>query len=181
MAPKRQPSATLPVSAGRIAQSIRLLRGQRVMLDADLAALYEVETRALTQAVKRNPGRFPPDFMFQLTREEFAHLRSQSVISSEWGGRRYPPRAFTEQGVAMLSSVLRSRRAIDVNVEVMRAFVALRRMLAEHADLARKLAALEQRYDARFKVVFEAIRGLMAPPEPRKKHAIGFAPWKDES
>ena len=143
------------------------------MLDADLAALYEVETRVLVQAVKRNLERFPEDFMFQLTQEEFVILRSQSVISSNWGGRRYPPYAFTEQGVAMLSSVLRSPRAIQVNIEIVRAFIRLRRILASHAELARKLDALEKRHDVQFKEVFEAIRQLMAPPEP-KRRTIGF-------
>ena len=157
----------------RIERAILLIRRQKVILDADLAVLYGVETRVLVQAVKRNLGRFPEDFMFQLNREEFAILRSQSVTSSDWGGRRYPPYAFTEQGVAMLSSVLRSQRAIRVNIEIMRAFIRLRQILASHAVLARKLDALEKKYDAQFKEVFEAIRQLMAPPEP-KRRAIGF-------
>jgi phage regulator Rha-like protein len=161
------------VPVGRIEKAILLVRKQKVMLDADLAALYGVETRVLVQAVKRNLERFPEDFMFQLSREEFAVLRSQSVTSSDWGGRRYPPYSFTEQGVAMLSSVLRSQRAIQVNIEIMRAFIRLRKMLASHAELARKLDALEKKYDAQFKEVFEAIRQLMAPPET-KKRAIGF-------
>jgi hypothetical protein len=138
-----------------------------------LAELYQVEPRVLVQAVKRNIARFPEDFMFQLTEEEFSNLKSQIVISS-WGGlRRARPYAFTEQGVAMLSSVLRSKRAIQVNIEIMRAFVRLRRMLASHADLARKLEALEKKYDAQFRVVFEAIRELMKPPET-KRRPIGF-------
>ena len=161
------------VPVERIERSIMLVRRQKVMLDADLAALYGVETRVLVQAVKRNLERFPEDFMFQLSREEFDILRSQSVTSSDWGGRRYPPYAFTEQGVAMLSSVLRSQRAIQVNIEIMRAFIRLRQMLASHAELARKLDALEKKYDAQFKEVFMAIRRLMAPPEP-KRRAIGF-------
>ncbi|MBE0430695.1 MAG: ORF6N domain-containing protein [Dehalococcoidia bacterium] len=143
------------------------------MLDADLAALYGVETKVLVQAVKRNLVRFPEDFMFQLSQEEFAILRSQIVTSSDWGGRRYPPYAFTEQGVAMLSSVLRSQRAIQVNIQIMRTFIRLRQMLATHANLARKLDALERKYDAQFKQVFDAIRQLMAPPEP-KRRALGF-------
>ena len=164
------------VPAGRIERAILLIRGQKVMLDVDLAGLYGVPTRVLVQAVKRNLRRFPGDFMFQLTPEEFAGLRSQIVISSSGrGGRRTLPYAFTEQGVAMLSSVLRSRRAIHVNVEIMRAFVRLRQMLASHADLARKLAALERKYDAQFRVVFDAIRELMAPA-PRKRPPIGFQP-----
>ncbi len=161
------------VPVDRIEKIILLLRRQKVMLDADLAGLYGVETKVLVQAVKRNLERFPEDFMFQLSREEYDNLRSQSVTSSDWGGRRYPPYAFTEQGVAMLSSVLRSRRAVQVNIEIMRAFIRLRQMLASHAELARKLDALEKKYDAQFKDVFEAIRQLMAPPEP-KRRAIGF-------
>ena len=161
------------VPAERIEKSILLLRKQKVMLDSDLAALYEVETKALVQAVKRNLERFPEDFMFQLSRDEFSILRSQSVTSSHWGGRRYPPYAFTEQGVAMLSSVLRSQRAVQVNIEIMRAFIRLRQMLASNAELARKLDELEKKYDAQFKEVFEAIRQLMTPTEP-KRRAIGF-------
>ena len=157
-----------------IESSIFLIRGQKVMLSRHLAALYEVEPRALVQAVKRNIERFPSDFMFQLTPEEFGNLKSQIVISS-WGGlRRASPYAFTEQGVAMLSSVLRSGRAVRVNIEIMRAFVKLREMLAMHKDLARKLEALERKYDAQFKVVFDAIRQLMAPPQVKRRR-IGFA------
>jgi len=143
------------------------------MLSTDLAGLYQVEARVLVQAVKRNIARFPQDFMFQLTEEEFSNLKSQIVISS-WGGlRRARPYAFTEQGVAMLSSILNSERAIKVNIEIMRAFVRLRKMLASHADLARKLDALEKKYDAQFKVVFDAIRQMMTPPESKRRH-IGF-------
>ena len=148
------------------------------MLDADLAELYEVETRVLVQAVKRNLERFPSDFMFQLEKQELAILRSQSVTSS-WGGRRYPPYAFTEQGVAMLSTVLRSPRAIAVNIEIMRAFVRLRLILASNKDLARRLDQLEAKTDAKFKVVFEAIRELMTPPES-KKRPIGFVTPKEK-
>ena len=161
------------VSVERIEQAILLIREEKVILDAELAVLYGVETKVLVQAVKRHIYRFPPDFMFQLTKEEFDHLRSQIVTSSRWGGRRYPPYAFTEQGVAMLSSVLNSPRAIQVNIEIMRAFIRLRRMLASHAELARKLAALEKKYDAQFKAVFDAIRQLMAPPAPKCRR-IGF-------
>jgi len=172
------------VSPRRIELAILLIRGENVILDATIASLYGVTVGQLNQAVKRNRDRFPPDFMFQLTKEELknlraqgaANLKSQSVISSSgWGGRRIRPHAFTEQGVAMLSSVLRSGRAIRVNIEVMRAFVRLRRMLASHADLARKLDALERKYDAQFRVVFDAIRELMAPPV-RKPRSIGFHP-----
>jgi hypothetical protein len=164
--------ATLEQHAA-IAQAIRLIRGERVMLDHDLASLYGVETRVLVQAVRRNIARFPADFMFQLSVLELETLRSQSVISRSWGGRRYRPYAFTEQGVAMLSSVLRSPRAVAVNVEIMRAFVRLRRVLASHAELARKLEQLEQRYDAQFRTVFDAIRELMRPPVPEHRR-IGF-------
>jgi len=162
------------IPAERIERSIYLIRGEKVMLDADLAALYEVATKQLIQAVKRNQARFPQDFMFQLNPEETAALRSQLVTSNAGrGGRRYPPHVFTEQGVAMLSSVLRSQRAILVNVAIMRAFVHLRQLLATHADLAGKLAALEKKYDAQFKVVFDAIRELMTPPQ-KNKGEIGF-------
>lgn len=151
------------------------VRGQKVMLSTHLAELYGVEPRALVQAVKRNRARFPGDFMFQLSPGEFAGLKSQFVTSS-WGGlRRAAPYAFTEQGVAMLSGVLRSPRAVAVNVEIMRAFVRLRRMLEQSAELARRLDDLEQRYDAQFKVVFDAIRELMAPPDTRPGR-IGFRP-----
>ncbi len=169
------PAGQSLVPAERIERCIHVIREQKVMLDADLAGLYEVETGGLVRAVKRNLDRFPDDFMFQLTEEEFAILRCQSGTSSQWGGRRFRPYAFTEQGVAMLSSVLRSKRAVQVNVEIMRAFVRLRQLLASHADLLRKLEALEKKYDAQFKVVFEAIRQLMAPPPPEpKKGRIGF-------
>jgi hypothetical protein len=163
----------IPVPLRRIEQAILQVRGHRVMLDTDLAALYGVETGALVRAVKRNAYRFPEDFTFQLTPQEFDNLRCQFGISSSWGGRRHPPYAFTEQGVAMLSSVLRSKRAAQVNVEIMRAFVRLRRILAENAGLARRLDELEKKYDVQFKVVFDTIRQLMLPPEPRKKR-IGF-------
>jgi len=163
----------------RVERVILLLRGHRVMLDADLATLYEVSVRRLNEQVGRNRDRFPEDFMFQLSREEHANLKSQFATSSSWGGRRTAPYAFTEQGVAMLSSVLRSSRAVHVNIEIMRAFVRLREMLKGNADLARRLAVLETRYDAQFKVVFEAIRKLMTPPvkAPRRigfrTHALG--------
>jgi hypothetical protein len=162
------------VPAERIARSILILRGRKVLLDADLAALYGVRTKAVVQAVKRNPERFPDDFAFRLTGDEFARLRSQSVTSNEGrGGRRHAPHAFTEQGVAMLSSVLRSPRAIAVNIEIVRVFVKLRQVMASHANLARKLEDLERRYDAQFKVVFDAIRQLMLPSAPKARRA-GF-------
>jgi len=145
------------------------------MVDADLAELYEIPVKILNQAVKRNRSRFPEDFMFQLTAEESDSLRSHFVTLNTGRGRhrKYLPFAFTEQGVAMLSSVLRSKRAVQVNVEIMRAFVRLRQILASNTELARKLAALERKYDAQFKVVFDAIRELMAPPTP-KRRKIGF-------
>jgi hypothetical protein len=159
------------------------------MLDVDLAKLYETPTKALLQAVKRNIDRFPEDFAFRLSLQEVRALRSQIVTSNEQpdenidnsptvdvgrGGRTYLPYVFTEQGVAMLSSVLSSPRAVKVNIEIMRAFVRLRRLIASHADLARKLEGLEKKYDAQFKVVFDAIRQLMIPPEPKKKGRLGF-------
>ena len=157
----------------RIECAILLIREQKVMLDNDLATLYGVETKTLVRAVKRNRDRFPEDFMFRLSPEEFENLRRQFGTSSSWGGRRYAPYAFTEQGVAMLSSVLRSPRAVAVNIEIMRAFVRLRRMLASNVELARKLDALEQRYDVQFKAVFDAIRQLMTPPA-KERRSIAF-------
>lgn len=144
------------------------------MLDADLAGLYGVTTKRLNEQVRRNRSRFPDDFMFQLTAEEVLSLRSQIATSKQGrGGRRYAPLVFTEQGIAMLSTVLNSERAIQVNIEIMRAFVRLQEMIATHRDLARKLETLEKKYDAQFKVVFDAIRELMTPPES-KKRKIGF-------
>jgi hypothetical protein len=163
-----------------IEKKIFLIRGEKVMLDSDLAELYGVETFNLNKAVKRNIDRFPEDFMFQLSREEADSLRFQIGMSKKTGrgGRRYLPFVFTEQGVAMLSSVLNSKRAVQVNIEIMRAFVKLRQMLASNAELARKLEALEKKYDAQFKVVFDAIRQLMSPALP-KKSRIGFRREKD--
>lgn len=163
------------VVVGHVERAIRVVRGSRVLLDSDLATLYGVDVKTLNQAVKRNRSRFPADFVFQLTVTEARDLRSQIVTSSfaGHGGRRTLPYAFTEQGVAMLSSVLRSPRAVAVNVEIMRAFVRLRHLLAENADLARKLATLERKYDGQFRVVFDAIRQLIAP-SPKPKRPIGF-------
>jgi ORF6N domain len=151
------------------------LRGERVMLDEELAGLYGVETKELVRAVLRNADRFPLDFMFQLAESECEVLRCQFGTSNRVGrgGRRYRPYAFTEHGIAMLSSVLRSPRAVRVNIEIVRAFIRLRRMLATHADLARKLEALEKKYDGQFKVVFDAIRAMMAEPAPKGRR-IGF-------
>lgn len=155
---------------------IHLIRGQRVMLSSDLARLYGVAPRALLQAVKRNASRFPSDFMFPLGRQEVADLKSQIVISSWGGARRALPYAFTEQGVAMLSSVLRSERAIEINVAIMRAFVKLREALMANVQLAAKLAELERQianHDEHIQALFDAVRQLMTPPEPPPKQ-IGF-------
>ena len=158
----------------RVEQAIYLIRGQKVMLDRDLAALYDVETRVLNQAVKRNEKRFPSDFMFELTREEIMRV-SQNVIPSEAPDIKYSNRvfAFTEQGVAMLSGILKSDRAVEVNIAIMRTFVKLRRMLESNEELSRRLDELESKYDEQFRMVFEAIRELMIPPES-KKRPIGF-------
>ncbi|OGJ66848.1 DNA-binding protein [Candidatus Peribacteria bacterium RIFCSPHIGHO2_12_FULL_55_11] len=159
----------------RIERSILVLRHRKVMLDSDLAGLYGVETRVLIQAIRRNQDRFPEDFMFQLTQKELNALRSQSVISNVGrGGRRYRPYVFTEEGVAMLSTVLRSSQAIHVSIAIMQAFVKLRELLSTQKDLVKKLDNLEQKYDAQFKVIFDAIRQLMAPPVPKNKRRIGF-------
>jgi hypothetical protein len=168
------------VPVASIERRIYLVRGEKVMLDADLAELYEVPTKVFNQAVKRNLDRFPEDFMFRVTKEESESLRSQIVTSKIGrGGRRTLPYVFTEQGVAMLSSVLRSRRAIEVNIAIMRAFVNLRRMMLSNEELNRKVNALEQKYDENFKVVFDALRRLLAAPEkPRRR--IGFSISRDK-
>ena len=173
-----------------VAQLIFFIRGEKVMLDADLAKLYGVTTKALNQAMRRNKTRFPEDFAFRLSREEFDNMRSQIVTTSRdrsaiWSqivttSQKYRrsdslPVAFTEQGVAMLSSVLRSARAVEVNIAIMRTFVQLRRLMDTNRDLARKIEALEKKYDEQFAVVFEAIKQLIAPPAPTKKE-IGFHP-----
>ena len=166
-------AGSLMLSEGNIESRIFMIRGHKIMLSPDLAELYGVETKVLVQAVKRHIERFPDDFMFQLTYQEFSNLKSQ-IVTSSWGGiRRAMPYAFTEQGVAMLSGILNSHRAIQVNIEIMRAFVRLRQMLATNRDLARKLPELEKKYDSQFKIVFDALRELMKPPlKPRRK--IGF-------
>ena len=168
---------------GNLTQSIKhyilLIRGEKVLLDSDLAKLYGVETKVLVQAVKRNIERFPKDFMFQLTQEEYQLLRSQIVTSKKRGGRQYAPFVFTEQGVAMLSSVLKSSKAVQVNIEIMRAFVALRQMLFEHKELAAKLHQLEKKYDKQFKAIFDAMREFMTPEKPQGR-PIGFIWPKDE-
>jgi len=159
--------------AERIEHAILVVRGERVMLDEDIAALYGVETKTLIRAMKRNLDRFPLDFMFQVTQEEVEILRYQFGTSKGRGGRRYLPYAFTEQGVAMLSSVLHSERAVRVNIEIMRAFVRLRREMASRADLVRRFDELEKKYDGQFTVVFDALRQMMKPPE-RGTRRIGF-------
>jgi hypothetical protein len=168
--------AIIPVE--NIEEKIFLIRGQRIMLDRDLAELYEVETRVLNQAVRRNIERFPDDFMFSLTREEIMRI-SQIVTScrpNTIGSLKFSKNVlvFTEQGVAMLSGVLNSQRAVQANIAIMRAFVKLREMIASHKDLAHKLASLEKKYDAQFRVVFDAIRQVMNPLVPDKKRKIGF-------
>ena len=165
--------AALPAEV--IEQKIYMIRRQKVMLDADLAELYGVTTGNLNLAVRRNPKRFPQDFMFQLSRQETQSLLLQNARAKGRGGRRTPPYAFTEQGVAMLSSVLNSERAIEVNIGIMRAFVRLRSMLAGHADLARRLEKLEQKYDDQLKEVFEAIGEMMEPEPVPPARRIGFA------
>lgn len=179
----KPPQSLIPVE--RIERAILSIRGQRVLLDRDRSSLYRVETRSLVQAVKRNLRRFPPDFMFQLTPQELTNWRSQIVISNPAAkmGLRRRPYAFTEQGIAMLSSVLNSDRAIAVNIEIMRAFVRLRDVLANHADLAKRLDELECKYDKQFAVVFDAIRQLMTPPTHQKRE-MGYhtlVEWKSQS
>ena len=164
------------IPSERVEQKIYLIRGQKVMLDRDLAELYGVETKILNQAVKRNSDRFPMDFMFQLSLIEASNLRSQIVTSSfdkGWGGLRRPPFAFTEQGVAMLSSILKSHRAIAVNIQIIRTFTKLREMISENDRLRRKLEVLEKQYDEQFKIVFDALRRILAEDE-QPKPEIGF-------
>lgn len=164
------------ISVEVIATKIWEMRGKRVMLDRDLALLYGVETRQLTRQVRRNIDRFPDDFMFRLTKEEF--LKCQ-IGTSSWGGARKLPYAFTEQGVAMLSSVLSSKRAIKVNIQIMRAFIKLKELLLTHKDLAIKIEALESKYadhDEKIKVIFEAIKKLLEPPTVKERRIIGFQP-----
>jgi hypothetical protein len=155
-----------------IAGKIYSIRGERVMLDYDLASLYNLEAKRLKEAVRRNRKRFPEDFMFELSKHEYENLRSQ-FASSSWGGQRYTPYAFTEQGVAMLSGILNSDRAINVNIAVMRAFVQMRRMLETHRDLDEKIRKLESKYDEQFSMVFEAIRQLIRK-ENEPRNPVGF-------
>jgi hypothetical protein len=169
------------IDSNAIMSNILVIRGHRVLLDSNLAVLYQVETKALTRAVRRNAERFPGDFMFQLAAEESGALRSQfgALETGRGKHRKYAPYVFTEQGVAMLSSVLNSQRAVQVNIEIMRAFVRLRETVSTHKDLARQLIALESRYDRQYKVVFDAIRELMKEPES-KRRGIGFTAKIDD-
>ena len=160
-----------------IENKIFIIRGKKIMLDRDLAVLYGVETKLINRAVKRNIDRFPEDFMFQLTKEEFDNLRFHFGTSS-WGGQRYLPYPFTENGVAMLSSVLNSKRAIHVNIQIMRTFTKIREMLATHKELRQKIDKMEKKYDHQFKIVFDAIRQLMIPPEKHTRK-IGFLQEKE--
>ncbi|HYX24450.1 MAG TPA: ORF6N domain-containing protein [Thermoanaerobaculia bacterium] len=170
---RKEPEVTaLLVPVERIERSILLIRGEKVMLDADLAELYGVTTKRFNEQIRRNLSRFPSDFMFQLTAEEYANLRSQSATSSSrWGGRRYPPYAFTEHGAIMAANILNSERAVAASIMVVRAFVQLRQILSSHAELARQIRAMEKQYDSQFKQVFAAIRALMMPAD---RDRIGF-------
>ena len=161
------------IPAERIQRNILLIRGEKVILDRDLAELYGVETKQLIRAMKRNLDRFPEDFMFQLSKSEFDILRCQFGTSSQWGGRRYPPYAFTEHGVAMLSSVLNSPRAIQVNIQIIRTFTKLREILATHKDLKRKIESLEKKYDEKFGQVFAVLKAMIAE-EKKPKSQIGY-------
>lgn len=172
MADKKSTDIVPVENVGRL---IRIVRGQKVILDSDLAQLYEVETKTLNRAVKRNIDRFPDDFMFQLTKEEF--LRCQIGTSSEHGGRRYTPYAFTEQGVAMLSGLLNSTRAIQANIAIMRAFVRIREILASNRNIEKQLKSLDKKvtsHDKQFKIIFDTIAKLMAPDDKNSKRPIGF-------
>jgi hypothetical protein len=171
--PEKKESFIQIVTPEAIEKNIYVIRNQKVMLSIDLADLYDVEVRALVQAAKRNIKRFPSDFMFQLSDKEFSDLKSQIVISSWGGARRSRPYAFTDNGVAMLSSVLRSERAIAVNVEIMRAFTRLRKQASIHKDLILRIDQIEEKYDSQFKIVFDAIRQLVIPPD-KPKRPIGF-------
>lgn len=161
-----------------IENRIYVLRGKKVMLDRDLAKLYGVETKVLLQAVKRNGGRFPEDFAFQLSKEEFLNLRSQ-IVTSSWGGTRYHPFVFTEHGIAMLSSVLKSEQAIAVNIQIIRAFIHLRDIALKHSDLRLRIDFLEKQYDEQFKIVFDALRQTI--DDSAKKSKIGFHPKRKPS
>lgn len=179
MTKKQNMKTSYPISKEIIESKILVIRNQKVMLDCDLAMLYGVETRVLIQAVKRNIDRFPGDFMFRLNECEFGNLKSHFVISSQHGGRRYLPYAFTEHGILMLSSILKSKRAINVNIQIMRTFVALRKLLRDNFELSQRLEQMEKKYDNRFKIIFDAIRMLIKEKETKNKPKdIGFKPKK---
>jgi hypothetical protein len=180
MATRKGKGAGRIVPEERITQGILMIRGQKVMLDADLAALYGVPTKRLNEQVKRNHERFPDDFMFQLIVEEKERVVANCDHLARLKFSPAMPNAFTEHGAIMAASVLNTPRAVEMSVYVVRAFVRLRQMLASNAELAGKLTALEKEYDAQFKVVFDAIRELMTPPESKKKRSIGFAPWEEK-
>lgn len=181
---KQSPAESLPLPVELIERRIYVIRGHKVMLDSDLAELYQVPTFRLNEAVKRNRLRFPEDFMLQLTAEEADSLKSQTAMPKGRGGRRTMPYAFTEQGVAMLSSVLNSDRAVEVNIAIMRAFVKMREVMATHKDLAHQIEALERKYtkhDDEIKVIFQVIKKLVEPPPVPPKRRIGFrAPDEDQ-
>ena len=176
---KKTERSALIVPEERIARGILLIRGHKVLLDADLAELYGVTTKRLNEQVKRNPERFPEDFLFPLSAEEKAQVVANCDHLQRLKFSPALPNAFTEHGAIMAASVLNTPRAVEMSVFVVRTFVRLRQMLATNAQLARKLAALEKKYDTQFQVVFDAIRELMTPPEPKKKRPIGFAPWEE--
>ena len=180
MAVKKAKRSGLIVPEERIARGILVIRGHKVLLDADLAELYGVPTKRLNEQVKRNPERFPADFLFALTAEEKAQVVAHCDHLQRLKFSPALPNAFTEHGAIMAASVLNTPRAVEMSVFVVRTFVRLRQILATHTELARKLAALEKKYDTQFQVVFEAIRELMTPPEPKKKRTIGFAPWEEK-
>jgi len=161
----------LPVEI--IANKILLIHGHKVMIDRDLAKLYGVEVKYLKRQVRRNIERFPKDFMFELSKDEFKNLRCQ-IVTSSWGGIRYLPLAFTEQGVSMLSSVLNSKRAIQVNIQIMRTFAQMRQMMLSYKELKDKIEKMEGKYDKRFRIVFQALKQLLEPPKPKKTAKIGF-------
>ncbi len=172
MVKNQSKSDKIEVPQESVKGKILLIRGHKVMLDRDLAYLYGVETKYLTRQVRRHKERFPSDFLLTLTQQEFANLKCQFGTSS-WGGTRYLPYAFTEQGIAMLSSVLNSKRAIQVNIQIMRTFTKLREMMQTHKDLKRKVESMEKKYDHQFRIVFDAIKKLLEPPAKTKK-SIGF-------
>ena len=172
---KKSIRGELIVSAETIENKIFFIKGKKVIIDRDLAKLYDVETKALNQAVKRNSERFPEDFMFQLSGQEFVNWKSQIVTSnSEKMGLRKKPYVFTEHGILMLSSVLNSSKAVQVNIQIMRIFLKLRRMLASHVELKRKIEEMERKYDKQFAIVFQAIKQLLEPPRLKPKTPVGF-------